>query len=190
MISPIDIQMSANWVSVKSNENAVDQRSWHNSQLHEFGVILKHLLHVKDAISNREVALPCRLAVNVVQRLDIALRLAQGRIGNNVEQQARDWVVKQSSFPGVIARDSRPNSTIGVSCHLCKGRRRCVTRWVENVLGTCARGDSFESFEVLGADVLQAPQDCVKKDARSSGWNATVQQTKVCWMVNCVRQVI
>ena len=77
MVRTIWIQVSPNWVGVKGEENNVDQRRWNNSQLHELNTVLEHFFQAEYSIPNSEVSLLIRLAVYVVQRLNILLRLAQ-----------------------------------------------------------------------------------------------------------------
>ena len=126
----------------------------------------------------------------MVQRLDITLRLAYGRAGNNIEQQARDWVVKQNLSPGFVARDPRTNSTIGVCRNLHKSRRRCATRWVENIMRADTGRDRVKSLKVLSAYGLQSVSYGVKEDTRSGGGHATVQQANNFWTRDCVGQVV
>ena len=99
MVRTIWIRVSPNWVGVEGDENNVDQRRWNNSQLHELNIVLENFFQVEYSISNCEVSLPSRLAMYVVQRLNILLRLAQRGVGDNLKDDFRYGVVTECSAP-------------------------------------------------------------------------------------------
>ena len=91
--------MSPNWVGVEGGKNNVDQRRWNNSQIHELNIVLENFFQVEYSISDFEVSLPSRLAMYVVQRLNILLRLAQSGVGDNLKDEFCYGVVTECSAP-------------------------------------------------------------------------------------------
>ena len=89
VVRTIWIQVSPNWVGVEGDENNVDQRRWNNSQLQKLNIVLENFFQVKYSISNSEVSLPSRLAIYVVQRLNVLLRLSQRGVGDNLQDELR-----------------------------------------------------------------------------------------------------
>ena len=99
MVRTIWIQVFPNWVGVEGDENNVDQRRWNNSQLHELNIVLENFFRVEYSISNCEVSLPSRLAIYVVQRLNVLLIFAQRGVGDNLQDELRYGVLTECFAP-------------------------------------------------------------------------------------------
>ena len=78
--------MAADRVSVEGHEDNVLKRCRDYSKVNVFDVVLEYFLHVKHAIFDAKMALPCRMAVDRVKLLNICRVLSQSWVGNNLEQ--------------------------------------------------------------------------------------------------------
>ena len=85
MICAIKIQVATNGIRMKSDKYNVNRRSWYDSQVDVFHVILENLFHKQNAILNREVLLARRLAIHVIQRTNVVRRFCQHWVCDNVK---------------------------------------------------------------------------------------------------------
>ena len=122
----ICVQVAANRVGMKGHKNDVDQRGRYNSQVDIlFGVVFKYLFQIEDAVSHGEMASPRRLAVYKMKLINVLLRFAKRRIGNNGEQQSRHRIVLQGFTPLLWPWDARADCAVGKNWDLGNRSRGC-----------------------------------------------------------------
>ena len=108
-------------------------------------VAFEDVLHIKDTIDQREMAMPSGLAVNTVQRRQVLLILGYTGIRHDLQESFGFWISLQSFTPGGISGDARSHSARSKGGYHQHSRRGALKRWVENL----------ESFRL---DVLQTHQ--------------------------------